>query len=196
MLDIIIIILSGTGFIGFLALDIPLLRRYAFGRILLTLIAVGALTTALLLTLNDGSTLGISSNIQWIGIILLILGGGLTSYSTLIEIPLAMQRDPQADHSSIYQKGTYALCRHPGFLWLIVDLTGVVIVANHQSTLVMAIGWVVFNFAVILIQDRIIFPRHFPAYQHYQHTTPFLIPTPASLRALFKATQLNTKEGQ
>jgi protein-S-isoprenylcysteine O-methyltransferase Ste14 len=194
MLDIIIIVLSGAGFIGFLALDIPLLRQFAFGRILLTLIAVGALTTAILLTLNDGSTLGISSNVQWIGIVLLILGGGLTSYSTLIEIPLAMQRDPQADHSSIYQKGTYALCRHPGFLWLIVDLTGVVILANHLSTLVMAISWVVLNFAVILVQDRIIFPRQFPAYRHYQHTTPFLLPTPTSLRALFRTTQLSTKE--
>ena len=187
MLEFSIIVLSVVGFLGFLGLDTSLLRRSAIGRTLVTLLAVAALTTALILTFNAGDSLGLAPNTRWIGIILIIVGGCLTTYSTLLEIPLAMRHVPPLDDTAIYKHGTYALCRHPGFLWLILDLTGLVIVFNRFSTLVMAISWISMNFIVILIQDRIIFPHRFPAYKDYQLTIPFLIPTPASIRTLFKA---------
>jgi protein-S-isoprenylcysteine O-methyltransferase Ste14 len=187
MLELTIIVLSVIGFLGFLGLDTSLLRQSVFGRILVTLTAVASLTAALILTFNAGDSLGLAPNTRWIGIILIIVGGCLTTYSTLLEIPLAMRHSPSSDDTAIYKHGTYALCRHPGFLWLILDLTGLVVVFNRFSTLVMAICWISMNFFVILIQDRIIFPHRFPAYKDYQRTIPFLIPTPTSIRTLFKA---------
>ncbi|MEG0755259.1 MAG: hypothetical protein RR450_02585 [Oscillospiraceae bacterium] len=38
----------------------------------------------------------------------------------------------------------------------------------------------------VVIQDRYIFPKTLSGYADYQKTTPFLIPTPTSLRAMLR----------
>lgn len=81
----------------------------------------------------------------------------------------------------VYTGGMYALCRHPGILWFCL-LYGCLIpgagfppvLASLYCMLNILLGWV---------EDQWIFPRLFSDYGAYKLRTPFLIPTPKSLRA-------------
>ena len=184
-----ILLFSILGFAGFLALDIPALRKYQVLRIFVSITAILSLVIAFTLATREGAPLGIPATPQWIGIPLMIVGGGLMIYSVLIEIPLAAQRSPAVRANEVFQSGTYALCRHPGFLWMLIYLIGTVLVYNLTSILQMAVYWQASEFLVVIIQDRLIFPRQFPSYVSYRRTTPFVIPTKSSLRASFQIKQ-------
>jgi steroid 5-alpha reductase family enzyme len=179
---IVVLLFSALGFSGFLALDIPALQRHRWGLSGLILLAVLSLITAFVLATREGIPLGIPSIWRWIGIPMMILGIGMMVYSTLIEIPLASLRSPPLYIKDVYQKGTYALCRHPGFLWMLIYLIGFVLVYNLVSAAELAIYWMALELMVIIVQDQVIFPRQFPSYRTYQLTTPFILPTLASLR--------------
>ena len=183
MTVIAILIFSALGFSGFLALDIPALRRHRWGLSGLILLATLSLITAFVIATREGTPLGIPSVGRWIGIPMMILGISLMIYSTLIEIPLALIRSPSTYIRDVYKNGTYALCRHPGFLWMLIYLIGVVLVYNLMSAVELAVYWMALELMVVTIQDRVIFPRQFPSYRTYQLTTPFVIPTLSSLKA-------------
>ena len=79
------------------------------------------------------------------------------------------------------KSGVYALCRHPGVLWL----------AGFYLFLWLALGGVVplaafvvfglLDVIYVVIQDRIIFPALFDDYGEYQEQVPFLRPDKMSL---------------
>lgn len=82
----------------------------------------------------------------------------------------------------LVSEGVYALCRHPGVLWL----------GGVYGFAWLAFGtWQWLAAAVLLTgadglyaywQDRVIFPRSIENYAAYQNQTPFLLPTRDSIR--------------
>ena len=90
---------------------------------------------------------------------------------------------PPADGKlPLVDRGVYALCRHPGVLWL----------GGFYLALWGALGglWLGAAFAVytaldvlyVLWQDRVIFPRSISGYEGYRGRVPFLIPDRRSVR--------------
>lgn len=81
-----------------------------------------------------------------------------------------------------YTNGVYALCRHPGVLWLgglYLSLWG--ITGNFSGGFFfLAMIW--YDFLYIMVQDFWTFPHTFCNYEAYRTSTPFLLPTPASIR--------------
>lgn len=77
--------------------------------------------------------------------------------------------------------GMYALCRHPGVLWL--GLMYGCLVPGLSFSPALALLWSGLNIALAFVEDKWIFPRIFSNYRAYQQDTPFLIPTVGSLRA-------------
>ena len=79
--------------------------------------------------------------------------------------------------------GMFALCRHPGVLWL-----GLVYLALWGLLGGAALLWAFMLFFVldvlyVLWQDIWLFPRSIEGYAAYRQRTPFLVPTPRSVRA-------------
>jgi protein-S-isoprenylcysteine O-methyltransferase Ste14 len=179
-----ILVLSLIGFGGYLALDVVGLRQQALPRVALILISSLALAAAFTLAVSTGDPLGWPLWLKGPGFVIGALGGLLTIYSTLIEIPLLSMRQKagSTQPAGLVRHGTYALCRHPGFMWLVLYLVGLVCVVDRTSTLLMALWWVTLELGVVLIQDHLIFPRLFTMYELYRRLTPMIIPTPNSVR--------------
>ncbi|MGH2542568.1 MAG: hypothetical protein ACRDIB_07220, partial [Ardenticatenaceae bacterium] len=94
------------------------------------------------------------------GWLLAFLGGLLAVYSVFLEIPLTLaRRRPSSAHApplsqpKLVQTGTYALCRHPGFWWLLLFLGGGVLLANRVGMVQLALLWMALQLAVVAIQD-------------------------------------------
>lgn len=177
---------------GFLAFDFDIFKPFAPGRQMIVLVGVTLLSMAFIIASGQGQLLGLPDWFKYPGWVLTILGGGLLIYSVFIEIPLTQRRrqthsPASSATSALVQTGTYALCRHPGFWWLILLLTGQIMVRQNAGMVQLAFIWIVLDLTLIVIQDRHIFPRRFPDYSDYQASTPFLIPAfnQDTLRRLF-----------
>ena len=80
-------------------------------------------------------------------------------------------------------RGVYALCRHPGVLWLGL-FYGCLWAALGGADLGRAcLLYTGLDVLYALWQDRRVFPRTIAGYGGYQGRTPFLIPTLQSMRA-------------
>lgn len=76
--------------------------------------------------------------------------------------------------------GLYALCRHPGVLFsapLLLSLWGACGLPAYA-----ALAYFALNALYAFIQDRWLFPHFLIGYDDYRTTTPFLLPTPNSVR--------------
>lgn len=103
--------------------------------------------------------------------LIMAANAALLIYSVLVEIPLKSNKS-----GSLYTGGTYTICRHPGFLWFsFFNVSASLFFWYTPITLVLA-GYTLCNFALVTLEDRVLFPKMFPQYGEYKKTTPFLIP--------------------
>jgi protein-S-isoprenylcysteine O-methyltransferase Ste14 len=193
-----IIWLSLFGFSGFLALDLPLLRKQHLLRNLLSIAACLALVTALWITPPSLAILPSAWHTYggYAGSALIAIAVVLLAYSIFIEIPLQLRAsrarqpapsEPDAHNQvQLVVKGTYALCRHPGYLWLSILLVGYIFIEDNLNAILIATTWSVLNLLLVTVQDRFIFPNTFKDYVTYQKKTPFLIPTSSSIIKAFE----------
>lgn len=82
----------------------------------------------------------------------------------------------------VYDKGVYALCRHPGVLWFFGLYLSLYLWIEKPLMLVIAITFSSFNLLYIIFQDFWTFPKMFIDYDVYKRKVPFLIPTPTSIK--------------
>ena len=102
-------------------------------------------------------------------------------YTLFFALPFSATYVQQSTGRKAYTEGIYALCRHPGVLWLGLAYLCLAFAlgtgrswAFFAAILGMDIGYVVF-------QDLWTFPKTFCNYEQYRQTTPFLWPTAASI---------------
>ncbi|NLA97607.1 MAG: hypothetical protein GX836_05295 [Spirochaetales bacterium] len=93
----------------------------------------------------------------------------LTIYSVLLELPLH-------GDGTLYTKGTYSICRHPGFLWYSLFTLLTASYFWYAPLAWVCLGYICCNLALITLEDVVLFPRMFTQYETYKKTTPFLIP--------------------
>jgi protein-S-isoprenylcysteine O-methyltransferase Ste14 len=100
----------------------------------------------------------------------------LLVYSAVLEIPLRNRGAAGRTSPVLYTGGTYRLSRHPGMLWyLLMELSLNaayldVVFALVSATLVLG------DLALVLLQDRCLFPQVLPGYADYRLRVPFLFP--------------------
>ena len=125
--------------------------------------------------------------IRCAGDALLLLTAGVSFaaliYSLFFALPFDETYQKQSAGRDVYDRGVYALCRHPGILfffgmYLFAGLaalpeTGLILRGLLFSLLDLIYAW---------FQDRVTFPQTFSDYPDYRQRIPFLIPTKASLR--------------
>ncbi|WP_125140218.1 methyltransferase family protein [Clostridium transplantifaecale] len=78
--------------------------------------------------------------------------------------------------------GVYALCRHPGALFLAGFYLFLSLGLGKPFLLLTGTAYTGMNLLYILFQDIYSFPRLFEGYDAYRKNTPFLIPNAASLK--------------
>ena len=79
-------------------------------------------------------------------------------------------------------RGMYALCRHPGVLWLAAFYGFMALAWHSRQWLLAFLLFTLGDVLYVFYQDRCIFPYTIDRYGEYQKTTPFLIPTASSVR--------------
>ena len=105
-------------------------------------------------------------------------------YSLFFALPFDETYAQQQNGRCVYDKGVYALCRHPGILcffavYLLLGLAAL----PFAGLLLRGLLFSLLNLAYAWFQDRITFPKTFTNYSDYQKQTPFLIPTKASIHS-------------
>ena len=103
-------------------------------------------------------------------------------YSLFFALPFEVTYVSQESGRQVYDKGMYALCRHPGVLFFFFTYLFAGIAALPSPLLVCGMIYSFLNFIYIVFQDIVTFPKTFSNYSSYRKTTPFLIPNPKSIR--------------
>ncbi|MEX2444995.1 MAG: hypothetical protein WD492_15445 [Alkalispirochaeta sp.] len=76
----------------------------------------------------------------------------------------------------VIRSGSYAWSRHPGFLWYCLLVLAIALRMQHFRVWAVGFFLVVLDLLVVVIEDRILFPRIFEDYGRYQRDVPMLIP--------------------
>lgn len=89
---------------------------------------------------------------------------------------------PAGDRLPLVDSGVYALCRHPGVLWLGGFYLALFLALGGAALLLAAVLFTALDALYVLWQDRCVFGRTIAGYAAYRRRTPFLLPTADSLR--------------
>lgn len=103
-------------------------------------------------------------------------------YCLFFALPFQETYTEQSDSRPVYDRGVYALCRHPGILCFFGMFLFAGIAALPCDLLMHGMVFSVLNLAYAFFQDRITFPKTFFDYHIYRERIPFLIPTSNSTR--------------
>ncbi|MDD3796561.1 MAG: hypothetical protein PHE06_11460 [Lachnospiraceae bacterium] len=121
----------------------------------------------------------------WAGILLSVLFFALLIDTLFFALPM---KATYGDHvggekRTVCSSGMYALCRHPGVLWLAGMYAGIWLALPGSEAGTLFLTTTVCNVFYVWFQDSWTFPNIFDQYEKYRHSTPFLIPTMKSIRA-------------
>jgi protein-S-isoprenylcysteine O-methyltransferase Ste14 len=107
----------------------------------------------------------------------------LLVYSLFLELPSRLTYSAAGGERAVVSKGTYALTRHPGVLFLFFFHVALVAVCGSRPLLLALPFWVCADCVLVGIEDSVLFPRIFgSAYDDYKKSVPFIVPTWASMR--------------
>ncbi len=113
---------------------------------------------------------------------------GLMSFWLLLralifDLPTGQAYITQEDARPVCRSGVYALCRHPGVLFSGLLLFCLSLAAGLP--IASALMYFLLNILLGFFEDRVVFPAVLSGWPEYRQTTPFLLPSPKSIRAVF-----------
>ena len=94
----------------------------------------------------------------------------------------------------VYDSGFYALCRHPGLIWLTFVFFCLWLMGGFPFY--SAVIYTLLNLALVLFEDGYAFPIILTGYEAYKKVTPFLIPTPGSIKNALGKKRTESVSGQ
>lgn len=121
----------------------------------------------------------------------LLIALGLVSFAALIyslffALPFDETYVQDSKARCVYDKGVYALCRHPGILCYFVMQLFFGVAALPEKIIINGMIFSVLNLGYAWFQDKVTFPKTFTDYTDYQKNVPFLLPTSDSVKAAKK----------
>jgi protein-S-isoprenylcysteine O-methyltransferase Ste14 len=138
----------------------------------------------------EGERIGFPTYVSILGWVGVMVFGGLFLYSALIE--LFLHGTPsEGEDTTLVTTGTYALTRHPAFLWLSLFLICLIFATRSRLLLVAAPLWILADGLYVWFEEKVYFDRMFDDYHEYKQHTPMLLPTLSSLRR-FLTTRVTT----
>lgn len=125
----------------------------------------------------------------FVDVLLIILGAAAFAaliYSLFFALPFDETYVKSSEERRVYDRGVYALCRHPGILCYFVMQLFLGLAALPERMIINGMILSVLNLLYAWFQDRITFPKTFTDYAEYRNNVPFLLPTLQSIRAAKK----------
>lgn len=116
---------------------------------------------------------------QWLtvpGWILLVLSLVSILYILFINLPFRNTYLNSKTEQLLVTTGLYGLVRHPGLYPFVGTMTGLVMVFPSYNMFMAAIIFTGADLALIVFQDRIVFPRMFNDYSEYKKEVPMIFP--------------------
>ena len=123
------------------------------------------------------------SLIGWVGVVVF---AGLFVYSALIELYLHGTSVTSESKLSLVTTGTYALTRHPAFLWCSLFLVCLLLATRSRLLIIAAPLWILADGLYVWFEEKVYFERMFEGYQEYKRHTPMLLPTLRSARRFLR----------
>lgn len=123
-------------------------------------------------------------------ILLGILNLGVLIYCLFFALPFE-KTYVLLDEHKVYDRGVYALCRHPGILFFFGTYLFLGLAALPEKMLLNGMIFSFLNFLYACFQDRVTFMKTFSDYGQYRKRVPFLIPNIKSTKRALK-TLLNS----
>lgn len=103
-------------------------------------------------------------------------------YTLFFALPFEETYVTQTAGAKTYDRGMYALCRHPGVLWFAGFYISLWLTLGGASLFWLAFWYSLFNVGYVILQDICTFPRIFVDYEQYKQRVPFLLPNYTSLK--------------
>lgn len=180
--NMISLVLGILGFLLYLLYDInsflwkkaPLRSLFGVGTVLISLASALELWRAF----EDGTVKGLGD------ILLLTTGAvclGALIYCLFFALPFQDTYISQCEGRRVYDRGAYALCRHPGVLCFFGVFLFIGLAALPSRLLIYGMIFSLLDLAYAYFQDRVTFPKTFFGYDDYATKTPFLIPDRKSI---------------
>jgi protein-S-isoprenylcysteine O-methyltransferase Ste14 len=124
--------------------------------------------------------------------ILAVLFAALLGFTLFFALPLQGSYAAPGTHRPVYDAGVYALCRHPGVLWQAGLCLCLWLAAGFPTHALLS--YTALNIALVSFEDYCVFPEILRGYGEYKKNTPFLIPTPKSVRRCLKHYRFSKSE--
>ncbi|PNV61816.1 hypothetical protein C0033_11240 [Clostridium sp. chh4-2] len=105
----------------------------------------------------------------------------LLVYTLFFAIPF-QEAYVEGSKQKICKEGVYALCRHPGVIFLAGFYLFLGLALGRPVMLLAGLCFTVLNLLYVWIQDTYIFPALFDGYEEYRKEAPFLIPDRDSVK--------------
>jgi protein-S-isoprenylcysteine O-methyltransferase Ste14 len=177
------IVLGAASFFVVFWVDVVSLKRIRWIKPLLWLAGIALFLFGLLRAASDPARIAVASSVSLLGWILCVLFGVLLVYSLFIEIPFLSAYVHKGQPLKVISSGTYALCRHPGVLWLGGFLAALFLARGSWALLLAVPVWVALDVLYVVLQEKFFFLQMFGAeYEAYQRVVPMLVPTSRSVR--------------
>lgn len=106
----------------------------------------------------------------------------LLIYTLFFALPFEATYVSPEGRRAVYDKGVYALCRHPGVLWFFLFYLFLGLAVRPSRLLPAGMFYSFLDLLYVIFQDFWTFPRTFTGYDAYKDSTPFLLPSAASIR--------------
>ncbi|MBU5626229.1 hypothetical protein KQI82_04745 [Oscillibacter sp. MSJ-2] len=104
----------------------------------------------------------------------------LEVYSLFFALPAGDSYGKPGAKRPALTQGVYALCRHPGVLWMIGLL--ICLWLSCGLPLLCVAVYSLLDVLLVVYEDRCVFPVLLEGYDAYQKRTPFLVPSAGSIR--------------
>ena len=121
--------------------------------------------------------------------ILALLSCGGLIYTLFFALDVEKAYGNDCCDQTCIKSGIYALCRHPGVIWMALMYLFLYLAFKNEDMLFMLVVYNGLNLGYVILQDIIIFPKQFVDYQQYKKIVPFLIPTIKSLKECIRSFQ-------
>lgn len=117
----------------------------------------------------------------------------LLIYTLFFAVPF-QEAYVEGSKQKICTTGVYALCRHPGVLFLAGFYLFLSLGLGKPLLLLTGMSYTVMNLLYVLFQDIYIFPRLFEGYGDYRKNTPFLLPNAAGFKKCIRDLKMDKME--
>jgi protein-S-isoprenylcysteine O-methyltransferase Ste14 len=129
------------------------------------------------------------------GWVLLVTSVSIFLTALFINLPFRKTYVETGVGDKLIKTGLYSLARHPGVIALSMLMISLILVSRSEQILIATPIFILIDILLVVLQDKVFFPRMFESYSEYRREIPMLLPNRRSIgifiRNIHEAKQKN-----